>query len=479
MVICFFSFIFPVEAQCDQSWKSERDSSKAKAKHTPDIVGVAKKAGNFKTLLAAADAAGLVPALTGKGPITVFAPTDATFAKLPEGTVATLLEAENRAMLARILKYHVVSGANTAKDLMELHEVNTLAGETVSLAIAEGHVGGAKILAADIHASNGVIHVIDAVLIPQAPQEATQHEDNAGGDVPEAKEAPSTIVDVAASTGKFKTLLAAAKAAGLVDTLKGEGPLTIFAPTDEAFAKLPEGTVASLLKEENRARLIQILTHHVVAGANTSLYLKKQKSLETLSGDPVQLSLDWATLRVGGALVLGADIRADNGIIHVIDSVLIPPVPSVFPHVTGESLEDTSFNLPGDFEAEVNLVLVAFKRHQQDDIDTWLHVAPALVEDFPQMNYYELPTLAKGWKIFRGMIDGGMKRGISDRSQRERTITLYISKSKFKKSLQIESEKSIYAFLINREGRVIWSVDGVHTPEKEQALRDRLTGISK
>ena len=128
------------------------------------------------------------------------------------------------------------------------------------------------------------------------------------------------IVDTAVAAGKFKTLVAAVKAAGLVDSLKAEGPLTVFAPTDEAFAKLPEGTVEELLQPENRDKLIAVLSYHVVQG---KLMLSTQ-SLETLEGQSLTIKTP-ESFEVNGAIVITSDIEASNGVIHIIDSVLLPP----------------------------------------------------------------------------------------------------------------------------------------------------------
>ncbi|MBY6155899.1 MAG: fasciclin domain-containing protein [Pseudomonadota bacterium] len=131
------------------------------------------------------------------------------------------------------------------------------------------------------------------------------------------------IVDTAAEAGSFTTLLAAAEAAGLVDTLKGEGPLTVFAPTDDAFAALPEGTVDSLLLPENKDKLTQILTYHVVAGAVKSTDLSDDMKAATVEGSEITVDLDNGVM-INDATVVQADIEASNGVIHVIDSVLMP-----------------------------------------------------------------------------------------------------------------------------------------------------------
>ncbi|GEA11963.1 fasciclin domain-containing protein [Alteromonas sp. KUL49] len=133
------------------------------------------------------------------------------------------------------------------------------------------------------------------------------------------------IVETAASTGQFETLLAAATAAGLVDALSGEGPLTVFAPTDEAFSTLPAGTIASLLEEENRDKLVRILTFHVVAGQVGSDALSDNASLETLAGPAISFTQTEGGFSVEGASILTTDIAASNGIVHVIDRVMLPP----------------------------------------------------------------------------------------------------------------------------------------------------------
>jgi uncharacterized surface protein with fasciclin (FAS1) repeats len=136
--------------------------------------------------------------------------------------------------------------------------------------------------------------------------------------------AAQDIVDTAAAAGDFSTLVAAVEAAGLVDTLKGEGPFTVFAPTDAAFAALPDGTVESLLEEENRDQLVAILTYHVVPGAVMSSDIAGQTlSVETVNGQEVAIdATDGVT--VDGATVTQADIEASNGVIHVIDQVILP-----------------------------------------------------------------------------------------------------------------------------------------------------------
>ena len=262
-----------------------------------DIVDIAAGADDFKTLVTAVKAAGLVEALKGKGPFTVFAPTDEAFAKLPEGTIEALLKDKEK--LAKILTYHVVNGNVTSKDVANLNSAGTLQGAFLRIDTSKGvRVNDAKVVNTDLRASNGVIHVIDTVLLP-----------------------PDDIVDTAASAGSFNTLVTAVKAAGLVEALKGKGPFTVFAPTDEAFAKLPEGTIPALLNDKEK--LGAILKYHVVPGYVTAADAMKLNSAKTLQGGQLEINADGG-VRINNANVVKADISTANGVIHVIDTVLLP-----------------------------------------------------------------------------------------------------------------------------------------------------------
>lgn len=137
--------------------------------------------------------------------------------------------------------------------------------------------------------------------------------------------ASKDIVDTAVANGSFKTLATALQAAGLVETLKGDGPFTVFAPTDAAFAKLPAGTVESLLKPENREKLRRVLTYHVVAGKVDSKAVVKLTSAKAVSGDMVKINVKDGKVKVNDATVVTADVAASNGVIHVIDTVILPP----------------------------------------------------------------------------------------------------------------------------------------------------------
>jgi transforming growth factor-beta-induced protein len=139
-----------------------------------------------------------------------------------------------------------------------------------------------------------------------------------------AADAPKSIVETAVAAGKFKTLVAAVKAAGLVDALSGKGPLTVFAPTDEAFAKLPKGTVESLLLPENKEKLKAILTYHVAAGDMTADKVVKATEIKTLQGQSIAVKVTDGKVTVDKANVVATDIKCTNGVIHVIDSVILP-----------------------------------------------------------------------------------------------------------------------------------------------------------
>jgi transforming growth factor-beta-induced protein len=267
-------------------------------------VDVAAKAGSFGTLLAAAQAAGLAETLAGKGPFTVFAPTDEAFAKLPAGTVENLLKPENKATLAAILSYHVVPGRVMAKDVKTM-PAGTANGQRVDIVVKDGAVtvDGAKVVKTDVTADNGVIHVIDRVIMPS----------------------DQTIVQTAVKAGSFKTLAMLLDKAGLVETLSGPGPFTVFAPTDDAFAKLPKETVESLLKPENKAALVRVLTYHVVPGrVFSNKVASKGWSASTVQGGELTSAASGKGWTVSGSGISATDIDASNGVIHVIDTVLMP-----------------------------------------------------------------------------------------------------------------------------------------------------------
>ena len=263
------------------------------------IVETAVGAGNFETLVAAVQAAGLVDTLNGHDEFTVFAPTDAAFAHVAPETLQALLRPENKDQLTGILTYHVVPGRVNASDAYGLNSAPTVNGQRLPLNFRGEslQVGEATITTTDIQCSNGVIHVIDAVLMP----------------------GQNSIPAVAQSAGQFNTLLAAVGAAGLAEVLSGPGPFTVFAPTDEAFASLPEGTVENLLKPENKQQLIDILKYHVIDGRVYDDDAVKARRASTLLGRGVDINLDAGGLMVNDARVVAKNIDASNGVVHVID----------------------------------------------------------------------------------------------------------------------------------------------------------------
>ena len=270
-----------------------------------NIVETAVEAGSFKTLATALTAADLAGAVSGPGPFTVFAPTDEAFKKLPAGTIDTLLKPENKAKLQAILKYHVVAGKVMAADVVKVKGAVSLNGQRIDVKVdgSKVTVDAANVVKTDIACTNGVIHVIDSVILP----------------------ASDAIPAVADKAGTFKTLLKAVKAGGLVETLSGEGPFTVFAPTDEAFAKIPAATLADLLKPENKEKLASILKYHVVAGRVYSEAAVAAKSAATVQGASIKISANDKGAFVNDAKILATDIDASNGVIHVIDSVIMPP----------------------------------------------------------------------------------------------------------------------------------------------------------
>jgi transforming growth factor-beta-induced protein len=306
-----------------------------------DIVDTAVAAGSFNTLVTAVQAAGLVDTLKSEGPFTVFAPTDEAFAKLPAEVLEAAL-ADPEGLLTQVLLYHVVPGKVMSTDLSDGLEAATAQGEPVVFTIGDGvaMVNDANIVTADVEASNGVIHVIDTVILPPsilaaaaeaaATPAATEEAVAEAAATPEPTEevveevVAADIVDTAVAAGSFNTLVAAVQAAGLVDALKGEGPFTVFAPTDEAFAKLPQETIDALLADPT-GDLTQILLYHVVPGKVMAADLSDGLEAATLQGGSVSFTLSDGGAMVNDANIVATDIETANGVIHVIDSVILPP----------------------------------------------------------------------------------------------------------------------------------------------------------
>lgn len=284
------------------------------------IYEIASSVPDFSTVVTAIDAAGLDEALSGDGgTYTVFAPPNSAFEALPEGVLDKLLKPEWFYHLQDVIFYHALGTEVRSTDLSDGLEAETLNTETIVINLDPPRVNeNAEILIdaglVDVEASNGVIHGVSNVLLPTS--------------------VTSSIVDIAAGNPDFSTLVAAVKAAGLVDAL-GDGPLTVFAPTNAAFDALPEGTVEALLGDI--PKLTEILTYHVVSGNAHSSTLAAG-SVETLNGATVEISTDGGVM-VNDANVVAADILASNGIIHVIDKVILPPADEMTEPPASEATE--------------------------------------------------------------------------------------------------------------------------------------------
>jgi uncharacterized surface protein with fasciclin (FAS1) repeats len=269
------------------------------AKPTMNIVETAVAAGQFNTLASLLTSAGLVETLQGDGPFTVFAPTDEAFAKVPKATLDAL--GKDPDALKSVLLYHVVDGKVMAEKVVTLESAKTLQGGSVSVSASDAGVSinNAKVTKADVKASNGVIHVIDTVLIP------------------------TDIVDIASSNADFSTLTSLLTSAGLVETLQSEGPFTVFAPTNAAFAKVPKATMDALAADP--ALLKKVLTYHVVSGRVTAGDVVKLTSAKSVQGEDIKIAAGAQGVTVNNAKVTKTDIKGSNGIIHVIDTVILPP----------------------------------------------------------------------------------------------------------------------------------------------------------
>lgn len=303
----------------------------------PNIVQLAQSTNDLSSLVAAlvqADA-GLVEALSGNGPFTVFAPTNKAFADLLDmlgpdyNSLADFDTAGEKAILAQILKYHVASGKVLSKDLTDDMMIETLQGENVTVQLDGGAFledatdVEAQITTADAMASNGVVHIIDKVLLPQEALDAL------GLNTP-------NIVELAQSVSDLSLLVDALiqADAGLVDVLSGDGPFTVFAPTNAAFADLLNqlgsdyNSLADFNTADEKALLAKVLTYHVVGAKALSTDLSDGMEVTTVQGEKLKVKLsngvkiDDATDI--DATVTTADVMASNGVVHIIDKVMLP-----------------------------------------------------------------------------------------------------------------------------------------------------------
>ena len=306
------------------------------------------------TLLeAAVGAAGLVDALSGEGPFTVFAPTDDAFIALAGALDVTAEDLLALDGLADILLYHVVGAQVLSTDLADGATAATLLGEDVTVTINDDgiFINDAQVTVADIVTDNGVVHVIDAVLLPPTP---------------------FTVVDVIVNSEVHTLLEAAVGAAGLVDALSGEGPFTVFAPTDDAFIAL--ATALDVTAEDllGLPELADILLYHVVGAQVLSTDLADGATATTLNGAEVTVEIDCeSNIFINDAQVTVADIVTDNGVVHVIDAVLLPPAPSadcedgdccgdgtVWDAELGQCVSDGCPDTDGDFIISIGDILL-------------------------------------------------------------------------------------------------------------------------
>lgn len=272
---------------------------------TQNIVELASTTDELSTLVTAVTAGDLVDTLSGAGPFTVFAPTNAAFKDLPDGVVDDLLKPESKDALVEVLTYHVVAGKVVAGDITDGLTSPTVEGKhnvTFTTDKDAVKVNFAVVTTADVMATNGVVHIVDHVLLPY---------DN--------------IVEKASATDTLSTLVTAVTAAELGDTLQAPGPYTVLAPTNDAFSALPAGTVENLLKPENKDQLVGVLTYHVLPTFTLSKDLTDGATPVTVQGQPVTVSVDGTTVKFNEAAVVTPDVLAMNGVVHIIGGVLTPP----------------------------------------------------------------------------------------------------------------------------------------------------------
>jgi uncharacterized surface protein with fasciclin (FAS1) repeats len=287
-----------------------------------NIVENVSNASNLTTLVTAVKAADLVETLQGPGPFTVFAPNNDAFKALPAGTVETLVKPESKATLQDILKYHVVSGKYIISDLKDGQTLTTVQGQTLKVTKKDGKtmINNAEIETPDVLQSNGVAHVITKVLLPNSNP-------TVGG---AAMSKDLDLVSNISNAPNLTTVVAAIKAADLVDALKGPGPFTAFGPDNTAFGKVPAATLTDLLKPENKATLQAVLQYHVVSGKYLVADLTNGQELTTLNGQKLTVVKEGSVVKLQSttagniATITTADVVQSNGVAHVIDTVLLP-----------------------------------------------------------------------------------------------------------------------------------------------------------
>lgn len=288
------------------------------------LVSVLTGDGRYNTLVNALQASGVAEKLSRKGPFTVFAPTDQAFQRLPSEILGKLLLPENASTLEKVLKYHVLGGLMPTASINE-GDQDTLEGKKVHFAYTNGEatINGVG-LVSELSASNGIIHGIDFVLVPPGVDLNSLKGSVASTQPTASPSIGVPILKTLEEQGNFTTLLSAIDSAGLREQLAGPGPFTLFAPTDQAFQRLPGDTLRKLLLPGNRDALVTILRHHVIAKRVNGRDLKDQGDLAMLDGSTAKIGIVQGRISVEDATMTFADREATNGVIHTIDSVLRP-----------------------------------------------------------------------------------------------------------------------------------------------------------
>ena len=288
------------------------------------LVSVLTGDGRYNTLVNALRASGVAEKLSRKGPFTVFAPTDQAFQRLPSEILGKLLLPENASTLEKVLKYHVLGGLMPTASINE-GDQDTLEGKKVHFAYTNGEatINGVG-LVSELSASNGIIHGIDFVLVPPGVDLNSLKGSVASTQPTAIPSIGVPILKTLEEQGNFTTLLSAIDSAGLREQLAGAGPFTLFAPTDQAFQRLPGDTLRKLLLPGNRDALVTILRHHVIAKRVNGRDLKDQGDLAMLDGSTAKIGIVQGRISVEDATMTFADREATTGVIHTIDSVLRP-----------------------------------------------------------------------------------------------------------------------------------------------------------
>lgn len=296
---------FRIEIDSIRSFKYGSESTKIEASASDNSLEAVAKSAGLKTLVKLIALSGIE--LPKDENVTIFAPSEEAFAQLPSETVDFLVSPEGNETLRSILSYHIISGEQQSDILLNTRSLLTLNGQTLDIERASGlSISGAGVSIVDVPFDGGLVHVIDAVLIPES----------------------KSILELAQQTDVLSTLVAAIGAAGIGDQLGSEnGPWTVFAPVNSAFSALPDGVVEDLLKPANRTQLIDVLGLHVVPGLISSNGLLTNQRARTYFGNKIEFAIKNGLITVQGANIIATDIQATNGVIHFIDSVITTKKP--------------------------------------------------------------------------------------------------------------------------------------------------------